>query len=164
MSGMDLSPQNLFRVIESSYREIVPLLTDEPLYNFPLCHIISADVLCKVYKDKEDIVRTHKEIDCIDEFKLAGFLAYWISKLKPVQAVVKPDKEEQYLNEYLSIAVAFSLVCEIYGIYPNISNKEDNRFLTNLLYTLRYRATTARNLPLVFEAYIRGYLSQKNSK
>lgn len=126
---------------------------------FILSAPITRDIINRILKDKSLIEDYHKGLDGSDPFKIAGYTTFWISKLRPIQILEEdPNKFEEYVNEYLAIGYAQAYFEE--NNMPQIYSKE---LTENLLYLLRYRTLTIRTVPLIYEAYIRGFSKGSNT-
>jgi len=115
-----------------------------------------------------DVDRLHSShgIEHIDCHKIAGYLTYWISKLKPISildaSLYSPKHNELLLNinEYFAFYVAIGRICDD----RRKSGKGTTflsmtaAFIESFVYTMKYRATTGDNLSLMY------YLLEECSK
>lgn len=115
------------------------------------------DISRRYYKDEARVKFFHPRIKELDGHKKAGYLTYWVSKLKPIVIrdfgvyEVKPTVPH-YINEMFAIHLGFGQInynrkSGGNSIGPGIITKE---FITSLLHTLKYRATTGDNLSMLF--------------
>lgn len=103
-----------------------------------------------------------KEIENINEYKIAGYLSYWICKLRPVQLpqhIRRFTKIQNLINEELSFYIAISRInlerktngqTKIDFFKPD-SEEKRKRFINDLFYSLKYRATTGDNLAQIYK-------------
>lgn len=140
------------QIIEEVYNDIIPSIVRDTS-QFVLSPSITSEVAIRYLRHKDLIEECHPGLDGSDECKIAGYITYWIAKLKPIQILhPEPDKEELFINEYLAISVANAyLECT-----KHISLRSQ-KFVDNLKYLLRYRTLTVRIMPLIYDAYYYGY-------
>jgi len=120
-----------------------------------LNNTILAEVSYRFLRDLRKIVISH-EIDKADNAKRAGFVTYWINRLKPIawfNIVTKRDVElYMHVNELFAMFVAGGVL---------FSEKKDREktlnfdsfgkyFRSHFLYTLRHRTTSGYNLTLMY--------------
>lgn len=138
--------------IKEVYNGIVSQIVRDPS-KFIFSPTITMEAVNRYFVDKGLIEDRHEKLRGSDPFKIAGYLTYWIAKLKPVQILEpKPNKQEILINEYLAISFAVSY---FYAI-KNIKILSEDLF-DNLKYLLRYRTLTIRIMPLIYESYIKGF-------
>jgi len=120
-----------------------------------LSYYIVDDIVERVLKDQKKYQSSHDKIKGIDNYKQAGLLTFWISKLKPVIVVTNiPDYFEipiefaMLINEYLAVKVATGILYSKFNEILPFSEK----LVKDLLYTLRYRINTRNGLVLMYEA------------
>jgi hypothetical protein len=113
-----------------------------------------------------DVDRLHRfhGIKFIDRHKIAGYLSYWICKLRPI-SVKTPDiyfenaKTPLYINEAYALYVAIGRINAHYAYNKSGEKMVLSKGLVDaLLYGLRYRSATGDMLSLSY------YLMEKNSK
>lgn len=116
------------------------------------------DVTQRFLKDQERVRNSHKKIVGIDNYKQAGYLAFWISKLKPIMIVENAPKsfsisidQIMHINEHLAIQVATGILYSKHNARPPLNIK----ILDDLIYKLRYRINTRHGLVLIFESLCR---------
>ena len=115
----------------------------------PLSNFIVLEVIERFLKDQEITEEYHEKIDGIDRFKIAGFLTFWIVKLKPIMILNEALTEDELLvNELLAITVASSFLRDKDKNPPPFSIK----LIEDLKYTLRYRINTRNHISLIYEA------------
>ena len=108
--------------------------------------------------DRNLIEEFHPEIEGSDSCKVSGYIGYWITKLKPVLVIKEtPNEAERLVNEFLAVAFAICYIEEANSI--EIRTK---KFVDHIVYTLRYRTLTTRTLPLIYEAYLTGFINGVN--
>jgi hypothetical protein len=142
----------------------------------PLFYHMDADtlrVVVKRYLDDVDRIHRYHDIDLIDCHKIAGYLTYWICRLKPIRVV---DKRGTYQgdikdNVVRKIANASFYINEIFAIFLGLSRIDarlkkaginkivaiDKNFVNTLVYSLKYRPITGDMLSLVF------YMTEKGT-
>lgn len=122
----------------------------------PLVSEIVYRYLCDVRRIKQ----FHKsEIENINEFKIAGYLSYWICKIRPVQLkeqLVRLTRTQNLLNELLAFHLSIGRI--------NLERKEGSRplidfdkskdksssFVNELFYTMKYRTTSGDTLSQIY--------------
>ncbi|MCR4322292.1 MAG: hypothetical protein NUV74_18405 [Candidatus Brocadiaceae bacterium] len=141
-------------MIEEVYKEIVPRLVRDTS-KFVISSAITKRLVERFLADKKLIEDFHKEgMKKSDSFKKAGYLTYWISKLKPIQILEEDiNREESLINEHLAIGFAVSF----FNIKQNMKILYNRTIIRDLLYLLRYRTLTVRTLPLIYEFYVYGF-------
>jgi hypothetical protein len=101
------------------------------------------------------------EIENINEYKIAGYLSYWICKLRPVQIVkhvTRFTKIQSLLNEELAFHISISRI----NLERSINNepkidffKHDDekrkKFINDLFYSMKYRLTTGDTLSQIYK-------------
>jgi len=101
-----------------------------------------------------------KEINVIDEYKIAGYLSYWICKLRPVQYNEMLDrftKTQSVINEELSFHIAIARINDERVIKNrpkiNFQSKQDEtkKFINNLFYTLKFRLNTGDTISQIWK-------------
>jgi hypothetical protein len=118
---------------------------------------IVMDVAKRCHLDEARIKLSHPGIPVLDSYKKAGYLCYWVSKLKPIVvrdfSIYETDPEKpHYINE----SFAFHLGCgKINSILKPLSKSISpgsitKDFVETLLYTLKFRVTTGDDLSMLF--------------
>jgi hypothetical protein len=116
----------------------------------------------------QDVERLHQHhgIDFIDCHKIAGYLAYWICRLKPVHVkdesvayegnmgdtdLVGIAKQSFFINELFSVFLGLSRIDSHYKA-SNINKRIvlDKNFINTLTYSLKYRLVTGDMLSLTY--------------
>jgi hypothetical protein len=141
--------------IENAYNDTVndSRIVRDPK-KFKLSLPVTREAIVRFLSHKDLIEDYHPGLNGSDEFKIAGYLTYWISKLKPVMILgADPDENERLINEYLAINFAVSFIYDRKNVLMTLSKK----LLQDLTYSLRYRTLTVRMLPIIYEAYLVGY-------
>lgn len=115
---------------------------------FPIIFTWSEKILAEI---NPNVARTldRKFISCdsnYSEAKVAGIYCFWIAKLKPGFAV---ENTPQYINEYLGIAIGYSLIKERLSLIVKFDN-----ILIGLIETLRYHTSSPHMLCLLFEQLV----------
>lgn len=140
------------KTIKEVYDGIVSQTVRDPS-KFIFSPTITMEAVNRYLVDKNLIEDRHEKLRGSDAFKIAGYLTYWIAKLKPVQILEpEPNKQEILINEYLAISFAVSYFYAIKNIKLLPSDLFDN-----LKYLLRYRTLTVRIMPLIYESYVKGF-------
>jgi hypothetical protein len=151
-----MNPERLeasyLKLIVKVYNGIVPTITREP-NNFKLSAAIAKEAVRRFIEHKDLIEDSHPTMKGSDSFKVAGYLSYWITKLKPVLILEPdPDKNEILINEFIAISVSLTYLWERHNLLI-LSGK----IIDDLKYTLRYRVVTVRTLPIIYESYVAGF-------
>ncbi len=114
------------------------------------------EVVSRYWMDVQRIHRWHKS-DKIDCHKIAGYLTYWICKIKPIEAAIPVFQKSPLgymINELLALYVGLGRINETRSIEgkPNVRIQHliQDKFLSDFLYTLRYRCTTGDSLALIY--------------
>jgi hypothetical protein len=105
--------------------------------------------------------------------KQTAYTIKWITKIKPIQIKEEFDSEESLNDEILDINLIFALICgfsfldrkiidliftekkevDKYNLENSVNGKEKRiSFYDKLLYNLRFRSFTGKQLVLIFEA------------
>lgn len=129
--------------------------------SYELNLISITDIAIHYCKDVNRIHNFHG-IDFIDRHKIAGYLTYWICKLRPItiKETVAYNKNA-YTPLYINELFAFHVSCG--RIFDNVDEIEiepdfSDSFMDSFLYTSKYRQTTGDNLSIVY------YLLEENAK
>ena len=107
------------------------------------------NIIERYLKDQEKTEEFHEKIDGIDNYKKAGYLSFWIVKLRPIMILTDtPTKEEMLINELLAISITCALLYDKHSKIPPFNDS----ILENLKYTLRYRINTRHQAALIYES------------
>ncbi|MDR0272614.1 MAG: hypothetical protein LBI27_04790 [Clostridiales bacterium] len=111
------------------------------------------DISKRYFKDMDRLQKYHG-IEGIAPHKLAGYIAYWLSKLKPI-SVINPQMYNRrysefslYINEFYSLYIAAGWIFSFDEIEDIRLNKN---WLSAFMYLLKYRATSGDNLEMMFQ-------------
>lgn len=147
------------KIIVKSYQDLLinsfGIESNIPQQNKPffLSETITREAVNRFVRYKVKIENANAGLKGSDIYKEAGYIAYWIAKMKPVQILLDdPNKDEVKINEYLAIAVAVNYLYEIKG-----AEFLSKKLIKDIIYLLRNRTYTVRFLPMIFEAYVVGY-------
>lgn len=145
--------------IEETYNTVVSQIAINPS-KFTLTAVITMEAVQRALRDQYLIEQSHPRIKGSDDFKIVGYITYWIAKLKPVAILeVNPNEEEILINEHLAIAFATAY------FYSNKNlNILSKKLVDDLKYLLRYRTLTVRIMPLIYESYVTGYWEGANQQ
>jgi hypothetical protein len=113
-----------------------------------------------------DVDRLHRyhDTDFIDRHKIAGYLTYWICKLRPISVddhgiYFESAKRPLYINELFALYVGMGRINAHHEYHKTMERATISKSLTNtFLYDLRYRPTTGDMLSMSY------YLIEKSSK
>jgi len=109
------------------------------------------EVIERYWRDVDRLKRFHK-IQSIDCHKIAGYLTYWICKIKPLQTKDTYSIESNAIreaNELLALIVAVGRInCS--KMYEGKEVLLRSEFLESFLYTLRYRPLNGDLLSLIY--------------
>jgi len=107
-----------------------------------------------------DVDRLHHyhNIEKIDCHKIAGYLTYWITKIKPISVLdvhIYSERLNELLlniNEYYAFYIAVGRIIDNRKQLnrPNRSPILTGNFVKALIYSLKYRTTTGDNLSLIY--------------
>jgi len=125
------------------------------VYAYRLDYYVIKDVAVKYWRDVERLHSFHG-MDRINAAKIAGYYAYWLSKLRPIAVIDIGQYSERvgaakFVNELFAVYLACGRINESlqkagYSGYAQI----DADTISTLLYTMRYRTTSGDNLTLFF--------------
>ena len=108
-----------------------------------------------------DIIRLKDFHNCkkINFVKIAGYMVFWIAKLRPIQIIQAKDKDItgdiRRINEYYAAHVGLSFIANLNEplSLDNSTLKIYNTFREELLYSLVYRVITPQMLELIYSAF-----------
>ena len=131
--------------INKTQEEKFGLLTEKLKLSLPVVE----EVIKRYLHDQELTIKSHSKIKGIDIYKQAGFLTFWIVKLKPIMNLVDvPMTAETLINEQVAISISAGLLEVKHGKKPPFSLK----LIDDLKYTLRYRIHTRNDIALIYES------------
>jgi len=89
-----------------------------------------------------------------DLFKQAGYICFWIRKLKPIRVIRQNDElpEIRGINEKCAIWIGINLLYKSYGKFDFPRD-----FLDEFIYTLRFRAVSPQSVGLIFWVLFESY-------
>jgi len=125
------------------------------LSSYYLDIVVLKDISRRYWRDVRRLHDFH-DITLIDNHKIAGYLTYWISKLKPItpintQVYRQNAETPMFVNELYALYVAGGRInCHLKSINSDKKLQINNEFVKSLLYTLKYRITTGDNLALMY--------------
>jgi hypothetical protein len=122
-------------------------------------------LMVKRYLDDVERLHRHHNIGFIDCYKIAGYLTYWICRLRPirvvskivfqgdiaVEKVKKAANQSFFINELFAMFLGIGRIDSRYkkdGIGTSISLSKD--IVNTMLYGLKYRHTTGDMLSLTY--------------
>lgn len=118
-------------------------------------HILK-DVATRYWRDVERLHHFHN-MPLIDCRKIAGYLAYWICKLRPISvtshsAYLTDADTPNFINETFAVYVVCGRInSELAANGHKCGVVIEDKTLDSLLYSLKYRATSGDTLSLFFE-------------
>jgi hypothetical protein len=119
-------------------------------------------VVVKRYLDDVDRIHRYHAIDRIDCYKIAGYLTYWLCRLKPIRVVDKRAVYKQgikdetvrkvanksfYINEIFAMSLGLGRINAHYGCVKACLDKD---FIDTFTYSLKYRFITGDMLALMY--------------
>ena len=117
---------------------------------------ILKDIATHYWRDVERLHHFHN-MPLIDCRKIAGYLAYWICKLRPISVadtgiyLTKPDTPK-FINETFALYVVCGRInSELEADGHKKGVVIEDKTLDALLYSLKYRVTPGDTLSLFFE-------------
>lgn len=141
--------------IDKTQEEKFDLLREKLKLSLP----VIKDIINRYLEDQALTEESHERINGIDTYKQAGFLTFWIVKLKPVMILLDvPTKTEMLINEQLALSISAGLLYGKHNQEPPFSLK----LIEDLKYTLRYRIYTRHDLALIYESLCR-YFDHPNA-
>jgi len=131
----------------------------ESLYE---CDTYMLMATAKRYLDDVERLHKHHGIKFIDCYKIAGYLSYWICKMKPFRVKTMKDaytgKRVDLANKSFFINELFSLHIGLARINAHYRHNNSNRRVVlcakhygAMAYTLKYRQASGDMLTLFFE-------------
>lgn len=111
------------------------------------------EVIERYWRDADRLKRFHK-IESIDCHKIAGYLTYWICKIKPLQTNNTYGVESNAIreaNELLALIVAVGRInCSEMYLAKGKEVLLRREFLEAFLYTLKYRPLNGDLLSIIY--------------
>jgi len=86
-----------------------------------------------------------------NEFKLAGYLVYWLVKLKVISSTELDPPEFQINSKYLAANEEFAIFLALNIMGIKASHIPNRDFISRLVYALYYRDITSKALVLEME-------------
>ena len=123
--------------------------SDTPI--FRIDEWLVCEVVERYFLEVARIKQIHGLQDKISIPKVAGYIANWIVRIRPVQILLpltEKNNDLRYINEDLALSVGIALFSSFYQMIQLKPNEHHN-----FKYQLRYRVLHADNLAMVFEAY-----------
>jgi hypothetical protein len=114
---------------------------------YALCSHTVAEISTRVHKDKARFIYFHNGIDVVDDFKVGGYFAYWIAKLRPVyypNGNIPLRDVEPWLNQFLALYIGLTRANQ-----KELILNLDEKFLKELAYTLKYRVFSGDDLAII---------------
>jgi hypothetical protein len=96
-------------------------------------------------KDLERHAQFHHSPD-LNPFKHAGYLMYWIVKIKPISPESAKPPASQIHSKYLAINEEFALFCAMHLLKIKPRALNDNEMIDRFIYSLYYRDNNAKSL------------------
>lgn len=150
---------NYIDIITKNYEKLTSIGIYKEYANQSLLRLddwLLCETIERHFMEVARIKQFHTITDATNPSKVAGFLANWIVRIKPVQILVPlgfENKRIRLINEDLAIAVGLTVFGHFFD--PDFTLKK--REMENFRYQLRYRVMHADNLAMVFEAYEKPY-------
>lgn len=97
-------------------------------------------------------------IDNLSYEKICSYLAYWISRRKPIRMNIATESTSEYANERFCV----HLLLHFSNKHPrkiDISNEQTRAFIGHLQYHLLYRHYTAQTLELAVVGWNSSFIS-----
>ncbi|MCL2638592.1 MAG: hypothetical protein FWD48_09510 [Oscillospiraceae bacterium] len=131
--------------------DLLELFNVEPS-NYRFDKTIIQTVSFRYFRDVLRIHCHHRDIPYIDSHKIAGYITYWICKLRPINVVHSGvyhnnKKTPHYINELFAFYVAIG---RIKAVDFKRLIKSDNEFLEPFLYTLKFRPVSGDSLSMEY--------------
>jgi len=113
--------------------------------------------VCDYFVDIARVKEFHG-IKLVNEEKIYGFMAYWLLKRKPIQAVKLPFPESAFINEsFVTEFLVSNMLSEKKISHDKCKNNAAfEQFQSLLYYNLKYRLITQQSLELMIEAFFCG--------
>jgi len=159
-----LKAEERIKIIFSTWNELCSTHESSKEFNtlFYLSPPIVTEVVYRYILDAKRIKIFHPtEIENINEYKIAGYLSYWICKLRPVQVVkhvTRFTKIQNLLNEELAFHIAISRINLERSVnkLPKIDffkceETKRKTFINDLFYSMKYRLTTGDTLSQIYK-------------
>jgi hypothetical protein len=122
--------------------------------DYKLDFFVMQNVSARYIRDVKRIHENHKDIPLIDRHKIAGYLTYWICKLKPISVAlnsvhIKNTVTPFYVNELFALYISLGRIeahFEAFSSDRAIMVYEE--FVEPFLYSLKFRPITGDNLSM----------------
>jgi len=117
---------------------------------------IIKDIATRYWRDVERLHHFHK-MPLIDCNKIAGYIAYWICKLRPISVIntkiyLTNPNTPKFINESFALYVACGRInSELEANGHKNGIVIEDKTLDSLLYSLKYRVTPGDTLSLFFD-------------
>lgn len=140
-------------ILDGYHRFLRKFKVDPRLYRID--PYVVKDVATHYWRDVERLHLFH-DMPRIDCGKIAGYIVYWISRLRPIHVfssivyLTNPNVPK-FINESFAVYIACGrLNSELTASGQQGRMIVDNKTLDSLLYSLKYRITSADALSLFF--------------
>jgi hypothetical protein len=96
-------------------------------------------------KDMERHSRFHHSPD-LNHFKQAGYLMYWIAKIKPISSMFARPPASHISSKYLAANEEFAVFFVFHLLKMKVRDICDSDMLDRFIYSLYYRDSNAKSL------------------
>ncbi|MDR0379752.1 MAG: hypothetical protein LBI62_07415 [Candidatus Accumulibacter sp.] len=100
--------------------------------------------------------RTLQNYDQPNAAKIAGVVAFWIRKLKPMTISPESKRAFSMINEYVSILIGMSICSRYFDDFTKTDAEGvvriNSRILKDLMYSFRYHSHSPHSSVILFEA------------
>lgn len=124
--------------------------------------MISSDILNHVVVDyfvDIDRLKEFQNIEKVHDSKIYAYLSFWILRHKPIQIVKEGDADRlSFINEAFVCCLLRSYLFSEPENIPIMNNKKEvvDNFVETLLYYLKYRDYSAKNIEMILLAFAAG--------
>lgn len=149
-NGYSVSSVDLARrcaILEKVYIKLLEILPEESRGKYRISKPMIVEAIKNYFTDIERLKHFH-DIKDPDKAKIAGFTAYWIMKVRPIQIVsFEAEEPDFYINEMFSLSVFFQfLQIETEYVPKNL--------YIDLMYHIRFRTIDPYALSLLGSAIV----------
>jgi len=154
--------ESRFQFIQYECLDILKRFNSETLDTsiyFDVSGSIVQDIVINYFADIDRLKKFHG-INKVNSIKIASYSSYWVSKLKPIQLIKKPNREirNQHrrlfskINEKVALGIMFGIAFDQKVFHE--TDQETTILYKAIIYSLAYRTITPQSLDLMIQAHI----------
>jgi len=151
---MENKETQTIHLLISQYYEFISRFSIKP-NDYYLNVVTLKEVSRRYFRDVRRLHDFH-DITLIDNHKIAGYITYWISKLKPISPINtdvyrRNSETPMFINEIFAVYVAVGRI----NHYLTSTGRDKSIYMTDefiraFIYTLKYRLTTGDNTSIMY--------------